>query len=217
MYMESEVIGWLNQNFGAGTFIAIFVVIIALLTGLCKVGAKILSWILTKHKSYIEKKYTRKKEQDDFRNDMLEMAKEVKELKQSMTDIKEHMAKNENETKDKINEITLAISASSQERKETEKEIELMSEKITLLIDSDKDQIKSTITSEYHKWMELEYIDMYSMETIESQYDKYRKEKGNTFVEELVKELRKLPKRPKYDNPNIDNKWKVRLQATDSK
>ena len=67
-----------------------------------------------------------------------------------------------------------------------------LSEKIDLLLDSDKESIKGFITSEYHYWMKLGYIDIYSLKVIDERFEKYRKEKGNTFVADMVSELHKL-------------------------
>ena len=60
---------------------------------------------------------------------------------------------------------------------------------VALLLESDRESIKSYITSEYHKWMNLGYIDMYSLKALDEQFDKYRKEDGNTFVEGMMHEI----------------------------
>lgn len=67
-----------------------------------------------------------------------------------------------------------------------------LNEKIDLLLDSDKESIKGFITSEYHYWMNLGYIDIYSLKVIDERFEKYKKEKGNTFVADMVSELHKL-------------------------
>ena len=67
-----------------------------------------------------------------------------------------------------------------------------LSEKIDLLLDSDKESIKGFITNEYHYWMRLGYIDIYSLKVIDERFEKYKKEKGNTFVADMVSELHKL-------------------------
>lgn len=69
-----------------------------------------------------------------------------------------------------------------------------LSDKIDLLLDSDKESIKGFITSEYHYWMRLHYIDIYSLKVIDERFEKYKKEKGNTFVADMVAELHKLDK-----------------------
>ena len=66
---------------------------------------------------------------------------------------------------------------------------------INLLINSDKDDIKSWITQQHHYFCyELKYIDDYSLDCIEKRYSHYRDEGGNSFIEDLMKEIRNLPK-----------------------
>lgn len=68
--------------------------------------------------------------------------------------------------------------------------------KVNLLIDSDKDAIKSFITEKHHKFCKQEWIDDYSMDCIERRYEHYIEESGNSFVEKLMEELRELPNEP---------------------
>ena len=68
--------------------------------------------------------------------------------------------------------------------------------KVDLLVDSDKDDIKAFITREYHYFCAKGWIDDYSMDCIEKRYQHYIDEKGNSFIEHLIAELRLLPKKP---------------------
>lgn len=66
---------------------------------------------------------------------------------------------------------------------------------INLLVDSDKDDIKSWITAQHHHFCyDLKYIDDYSLDCIERRYSHYKDEGGNSFIGDLMKELRELPK-----------------------
>lgn len=68
---------------------------------------------------------------------------------------------------------------------------------IEMLIESDKEDIKSFITLQHHKFVyEQEWIDDYSMECLEKRYAIYEREHGNSFVLGLMNEVRALPKRP---------------------
>lgn len=79
-------------------------------------------------------------------------------------------------------------------------EMEAMNAKLDLLINSDKDDIKSFITREYHYFVEEKgWIDDYSLDCIERRYEHYKEENGNSFIGDLMYELRKLPK-SKLDN-----------------
>lgn len=66
---------------------------------------------------------------------------------------------------------------------------------IYLLIDSDREDIKSYIVAKYNFFVvEKGCIDVNSLEAIEKRYKYYEKEHGNGFVTSLVEEIRELPK-----------------------
>ena len=77
------------------------------------------------------------------------------------------------------------------------KEIESFKQQLEMIIESDKDDIKSWITEKHHFYCyERKWIDDYSMDCIEKRYRHYKDEGGNSFIEELMNELRSLPKTP---------------------
>jgi hypothetical protein len=81
--------------------------------------------------------------------------------------------------------------------KQINEQINDLSEKINLLINSDKDDIKAFITKEHHYFCyQKKWIDDYSLDCIEKRFEHYKQEKGNSFVESLMEELRSLPKQP---------------------
>ena len=65
--------------------------------------------------------------------------------------------------------------------------------KINMLVASDRDSIKAWITSQHHHYIEKGSIDYYSLECIQKRYQHYKEEKGNSFIDSLMEELRKLP------------------------
>lgn len=81
-------------------------------------------------------------------------------------------------------------------QKKTDEDIKQLSSQIDLLMESDKDDIKAWITREHHYFCyTLGYIDDYSLDCIEKRYKHYQDEGGNSFIADLMKELRALPKR----------------------
>jgi len=73
--------------------------------------------------------------------------------------------------------------------------IEGISKAITILTNSDKDDIKAWITEKHHYFCyELGYIDDYSLDCIEKRYAHYKEEGGNTFIDHFMEEIRALPK-----------------------
>lgn len=72
-----------------------------------------------------------------------------------------------------------------------------INESIDMLIESDKEDIKSYITEKHHLFVyDRGWIDDYSLECLERRFAVYRQEHGNSFVEGLMNELRALPKQP---------------------
>lgn len=79
--------------------------------------------------------------------------------------------------------------------------LKLLTDKMNLLLESDKDSIKAYITDRYHRFcQDQKWIDDYTLECIEKRYKHYKDEGGNSFIYDLMEELRKLPRRPALDN-----------------
>lgn len=74
--------------------------------------------------------------------------------------------------------------------------VDYLRKKVDLLIDSDKDDIKAYIIREHHYFCyQLKQIDDQSLECIERRYEHYRAQGGNTYIPDLMEDLRNLPKR----------------------
>ena len=75
--------------------------------------------------------------------------------------------------------------------------VDTLSENVDLLISSDRDAIKAFITSQHHHLCyEQKWIDDYTLDCIEKRFDHYVEEHGNSFIEQLMGEIRALPKKP---------------------
>lgn len=75
--------------------------------------------------------------------------------------------------------------------------MEKLSNKIDALIDSDKDDIKSFLVKEHHYFCyQRGWVDDYSLDCCEKRYKHYVQEGGNSFIEDMMNEIRDLPKQP---------------------
>ena len=75
--------------------------------------------------------------------------------------------------------------------------IDKLEKKINILIDSDKDDIKAYIVDKHHHFCyDQRWIDDYSLDCLEKRYSHYTIEGGNSFIADLMSELRALPKKP---------------------
>ena len=65
-----------------------------------------------------------------------------------------------------------------------------------MVIDSDKDAIKAYITEKHHYFTEKGWIDYQSLDVLEKRFKHYTDEGGNSFIEDLMEDIRKLPNQP---------------------
>jgi hypothetical protein len=82
-------------------------------------------------------------------------------------------------------------------QQECAERLDKQQEVLTLLTNSDRDDIKSWIVQQYHYFYETKkWIDDFSMDSLEKRYACYQKEGGNSYITDLVEQIRTLPKRP---------------------
>ena len=78
---------------------------------------------------------------------------------------------------------------------QTDNDIKEIKQSLQMLIQSDRDDIKAWITEKHHYFCyERKCIDDYSLDCIEKRYAHYTREGGNSFVEDLMLDLRELKK-----------------------
>lgn len=97
---------------------------------------------------------------------------------------------------EKGNSLDDTLSKIIESQEQLSKEIKKINDTIKVLIHSDKDDIKSFITKEYHHFMAQGWIDDYSLDCIEKRYKHYIDEGGNSFIGQLMVEIRTLPHQP---------------------
>ena len=74
--------------------------------------------------------------------------------------------------------------------------LEKTNAKLELLTQSDKDSIKSWIVEKHHLFVKQGWVDDFNMDAIERRFTHYEEEGGNSYVCDLMKELRRLPNYP---------------------
>jgi small-conductance mechanosensitive channel len=98
---------------------------------------------------------------------------------------------------EQINQCNNNFLKVEKEQAAVEDKLSDMLQKINLLIESDRDDIKSYITKEHHAFCyDKGWIDDYSLNCIERRYNHYVDEGGNSFIKDLMEEIRELPKQP---------------------
>lgn len=87
------------------------------------------------------------------------------------------------------------IEALAENQQQLMEAVKKLTEKVDMLIDSDKDDIKAYITDKHHYYVYTQkWIDDYTLDCIVRRFKHYQDEGGNSFIETLMKELRALPK-----------------------
>ena len=77
------------------------------------------------------------------------------------------------------------------------KDVEKIQNSIDTLIESDEENIKAWITEKHHYYCyEKKYIDDYTLDCLERRFTRYEEEGGNSFVHNLMDDLRDLPRKP---------------------
>lgn len=81
-------------------------------------------------------------------------------------------------------------------KKECTDHFEATNAKLEILTQSDKDSIKSWIVEKHHLFVKQGWVDDFNMDAIERRFTHYKKEGGNSYIGDLMDELRKLPNYP---------------------
>ena len=98
---------------------------------------------------------------------------------------------------DTLEELKKDNAQTEQAISDLKEELDSVNDKINMLTESDKDDIKGWIVSQYHYFMAQGWIDDFSMDTLEKRYGHYVEEGGNHYIHTLMKELKALPKEKK--------------------
>ena len=178
-------------------FLICTIVIVALIAVLFKMVRNI--------KEASREEFGKDTEFESMRKQVNETKEDIQEITQLIVRLTETVNASNTHTQKDLESIrkSLAINSGGCELgKALDKEIKTIKSEvlrelrndIALLMESDKESIKSYIIKEYQYWMRQGKIDIYSWASIQERYAKYTKEKGNTFVSGMVEELRRLPK-----------------------
>ena len=206
--MESEFLQWLDTFPGhLGTILAVTIGGVGLITAL-------VTSIMKLKKEYEQRivDMTRKEETDrKFKDDISEMIREVKILKDNTEFMSQQYAETQRELNGKIDNLTVMIEETKQKDKDQDsmietkmnelnttmsdfrKDINANKDQLDVLIASDKESIKSFIVSCYYQAKSDGYVNSHLMQIIEERYETYKKENGNSYVGGLMNELRAFP------------------------
>lgn len=81
-----------------------------------------------------------------------------------------------------------------EQNKKYEQQLDDLNKKIDILIESDKDDIKAYIIEKHDYFCEQDNIDNYNLECLERRYSHYLDEGGNSFIQDMMEDIRSLKK-----------------------
>lgn len=120
--------------------------------------------------------------------------------------IKKHYDKNQEgeitrkEILEQIEKVSEKLNKLSDDQQTIKEKIEEQQDFLDLLMDSDKDQLKSLIVNRYHHFIAQGWIDDFSMDSLEKCFQHYQDEGGNSYIHDLMNDLRRLPHTPQKNN-----------------
>ena len=111
---------------------------------------------------------------------------------------KEHANRtNANNINNKISANEERIKKLEENQIEINKTLQKLNNKIDILVESDKDDIKSFLTRNHHYYCYTQkWIDDFTLDCCEKRYRHYKDEGGNSFISGFMDDLRSLPKMP---------------------
>lgn len=113
-----------------------------------------------------------------------------------------------NEGKDRLNkekeqeEQENKIKTINNKQENIEKDLGNIHRLVEMLITANKNDIKAWITDKYHILMDKEWVDDYELDCLERRYSDYLQMGGNSYIEDLMNDIRKLPKHPPKNDEN---------------
>lgn len=136
-------------------------------------------------KKHFTKAVEEQEQDENITTQLANISEQMKEIRNGHKDDKAEIL-------DQIKNINIQHSL---DRQELIKKIDETKTTISVLLASDKDDIKSWITEKHHYFCyEKKVIDDYSLDCIEKRYKHYLDEGGNSYVATLMNEIRALPK-----------------------
>ena len=94
----------------------------------------------------------------------------------------------------KVNSVEEQLKQIIESQRALSDKVDGISVQVETLFNSDRDDIKAWITEKHHYFCyKLGYIDDFNLNCIEKRYEHYKEENGNSFVADLMADIRRLP------------------------
>lgn len=186
-------------------------ILIALVGGTAWI-TKTVSKFLDKHRKMVLKEQNESETRDEMLSSLSKLQDSVSNIQKDVDKFNENSIKNAEENRERLSALEQKFDTFKQSSDEKDEElmknineleqtVDKISGQVHILIGSEKEAIEIYISNEYHKWMEREEIDIFALETVERRLTQYKRDHPDeNWVEQLVIELRELPKRHIVDS-----------------
>ena len=185
--MDPTIIDWLNHyNVKVGSIVIVIGIILLIISTIYKGRQQYDKLLEVMVQRRIKKEEEDKEEEEQIVHIITTLNKlsdDIEKLSVRIDDINNRLGNSEDFVSNTDKMITYI-----------QRELDVQKRNTELLIDSDRENIKSLLLSNYYRWTKIGKIDLYTLNTLEEKFKKYKKENGNTFVEDLMKQMRSLPK-----------------------
>lgn len=142
-------------------------------------------WFYDRIKKHFAKETDKQNYNDNISKQLASISAQIKNIRDGHKEDKKEI----------LEQINYINTQHSLDRQELMKKIDTTQNTISVLLASDKDDIKSWITEKHHYFCyEKKVIDDYSLDCIEKRFKHYLDEGGNSYVATLMQEIRSLPK-----------------------
>lgn len=146
------------------------------------------------------------KKETDKEQEKTDLTQQLADISTQIESIREGHKEDKAEILEQVKNINIQHTL---DRQELIKKIDETKTTISVLLASDKDDIKSWITEKHHYFCyEKKVIDDYSLDCIEKRYQHYLDEGGNSYIATLMNEIRALPKVSMLREMERENKKK---------
>lgn len=124
----------------------------------------------------------------DYKKWAVKTADEAYEKRHEIDKLQEMAVKTMGEYNEELKEIKESLKA-------LENTVGSLASQVAILTESDRDDIKAWIVQQHHYYCyQKKSIDDFTIDVIEKRFRHYQDEGGNSYVEGLMEDLRKLPK-----------------------
>ena len=135
-----------------------------------------MDWVKTQYKKKFDKDYDQKEKEKEFKTFYDTCNNKDQELMNMYQNLE-----------GKIDNLTTISNA----------RMEILEDKIDQLTTSNMHSIKSWIVEKHHILTKKGWVDDFTMDSLEKRYTDYVNEKGNSYIGDLMDEIRELPHSPK--------------------